>query len=119
MRSFNAVVQYLSTWTDYISEADICSIALHQLGVGEDGDLTDLGLPGGVITTNTFPFAGEEHPGLRLTYTDQSLGIDMPVYLQFIYLIGDGYAMQITMSSDFDEDGLAAIADMFTVEPAE
>ena len=114
--SFNVVVEALGSWGKYITDEDMCAIALHQLGVEDGGDLTDLGLPGGVIERNTVSFAGEDRPGLLLRFTDSSLGIDVPMYMQFVYILGDEYAMQITMSSSFDQDGLADIADMFSLE---
>lgn len=113
LKNFNIVIQYLSGWGRYISEGDMCQIALHQLGVPEDGDLSALGLEGSFIRKNTVRFCGEEHDGLLLEYTDTSLGIEIPIYLQFVYVIGDAYAMQITMGSNFDQAGLDEIAALF------
>lgn len=111
--SFNVVIDALGAWGKYITDEDMCAIALHQLGVEDGGDLTDLGLPGGVIERNTVSFAGGEHPGLYLTFTDSSMGIDVPVYMQLVYLVKGEYSLQITMSSSFEQDGLADIAAMF------
>ena len=101
---------------EHLTEEDLCDIALHQLGVPEDGDLAALGMEGGVIERDSFSFAGEEHAGLRLSYTDSSLGIDVPVYMRFVFLVRDEYALQITMGSDFDEDALDGVAALFTLD---
>ena len=116
LRSFNVVVEYLAGWGEHLTEEDLCDIALHQLGVPEDGDLAALGMEGGVIERDSFSFAGEEHAGLRLSYTDSSLGIDVPVYMRFVFLVRDEYALQITMGSDFDEDALDGVAALFTLD---
>ena len=113
--SCNMVVEYLSNWGQYLDEQDMCAIALHQLGVEDGGDLTQLGLPGGVISTDTVTFCGREHPCLRLEYTDASLGVDRPIYMQFIYLVRDKYAMQITLGSCFDQAGLGDAAALFSL----
>ena len=119
LQSVNLVVEYLSALGQYISEEDLCDMALYQLGVPEDGDLSAQGLKDGTVVRSAFSLAGQEHAGLRLEYTDDSLGIDVPVYLQFVFLIQDEYAMQITLRSYFDADGLDAIAEMFTLDDAQ
>lgn len=114
--SFNVVAEYLAGWGGHLTEADLCDMAMHQLGVPEDGDLAALGLEDGVMERDSFSFAGEEHTGLRLAYTDRSLGIDVPVYMRFVFLVRDEYALQITMGSDFDEDALDDVAALFTLD---
>lgn len=62
--------------------------------------------------------AGEERPALRMTYNDTSLGLAIPVYIRLVYVVRDGYAMQITMSSLAREDGVDDIAGFFSGIPA-
>ena len=116
LQSVNVVVTYLAGLGQYLSEEELVQIALHQLGVDETGDLASLGLDGAVPETGSWRFAGEKHAGLRVEYTDTSLGVDVPIYLQIVYILRDDYAMQVTMSSAFDDAPLTAIAAMFAAD---
>lgn len=87
--------------------------------VTEDEMLTmvqsmDLGLEGATVEKNTFMFAGEEHPGLYMEYTDSSLGVDLTMYVQIVLLMEEDYALLVVMGSVFDNTN-DEIGAMFTL----
>lgn len=115
MRSVNAEVTYLDGMDRQMTADQLLDAALAQMDLGEDGDLSALGWEGAVMEKTQCIFAGAQTPALRVEYTDASLGIRIPVYLRLVYVLRDGYAMQITMSSLLSEGGTDQIAGFFHI----
>lgn len=116
LQNVNVVVTYLAGLGEYLSEEELLRLSLGQLGADETGDLASIGLEGAQPQIGVCSFAGGEHACLRADYTDTSLGIEIPIHLQIVYILREDYAMQVTMSSTFDDAPLAAIAAMFSAD---
>lgn len=114
IQNVNALVESLPGQAQYLSEGELLDLVEKDLGLEEGGDMTAMGLEGATLSRNTFAFAGQEHEALRVDYTDTSMGIDLPMYIQMVFIMGQDYVLQITITTVF-EDQTADVGAMFTV----
>lgn len=115
VQNVNALVEKLSGLGKYLSEEDLLTIVERQLGADEDGDLSALGMEGATLSRSSIVFAGEEHESLRVDYVDTSMGVELPMYIQMVFVMGEDHVLQVTMTTVF-EDLTADVAAMFTLE---
>lgn len=113
LQNINVIVENLHGIGSFISEDDLIQIVMNELGLEEGGDLSSMGLEGATIETNSIIFADEERSGLTLTYTDSSAGFDISMYMQMVFIIQEDYAVQVTMTSVFDETGIDNMTGFF------
>lgn len=114
LQNVNALVESLPGLGKYLSESELLDLVESDLGLEEGGDMTAMGLEGAVLSRDVFTFAGAEHEALRVDYTDTSMGIELPMYIQMVFLMGDDYVMQVTITTAF-EDKTADVGAMFTL----
>lgn len=113
--NINVMVTNIYGLGAYLSGDDILDAALEQVGIGEDGDASVIGLEGVTLTKQHFTVDGQDLAGIRFEYVDSSSGVDIPLYEQQVYIMGEDYVLQITMTSFYDEGGLDTIASMFSI----
>lgn len=113
LQNVNVLVESLGGAGQYLTEEDLLALVVNEMGL-EDGDMSAMGLEGATLTQNTFTFAGQEHAGLRIEYVDTSVGIELPMYLQMVFLMNGEHVMQVTMTTVF-EDKTADVGAMFTL----
>lgn len=114
LQNINVIVENLHGIGAFISEDDLIQIVLNELGLEDGGDLSAMGLDGATVETSTISFAGEDRSGLALTYVDSSVGFDISMYMQMVFILEDDYAIQVTMTSVFDDTGIENMAGFFS-----
>ena len=114
VQNVNVLVETMPGIGQYLGEQELVTAVMHEMGLGEDGDMSALGLEGAKMEQNTFTFGGQEHAGLCMSYTDTSMGIEIPMYMQMVFLKKDDYLMQLTFTTVF-EDHIADVAGMFSL----
>lgn len=93
-----------------LTEETVVDLAFGEeaMEVWESMELQDLS-----IEKNTYELAGEEHAGVAISFVDTSLGIEVPIYEQMVFVLVDGYYLQITMTSYLDDTGIPTMTDFF------
>lgn len=68
-----------------------------------------------VMEKKTFTLAGEEHSGLRINYVDNSVGVELSMYMDLIMILQDDYAAQVLLASALT-DNVSQIGAFFQAE---
>lgn len=104
MQTVNAQLLSSGGIGDVLSEEEMIDLTLDSL---------DLGIEGAKIERNSYVFAGQEHAGISVAYTDSSMGIDIDMYMQIVILTKGDYMLMVLMGSAMD-DTVAEMTSMFT-----